>query len=625
MPTESSSDLKVSDTQQSKDIKRQLSFRHAFFLSFGGQSPLLSLMTYGAVALSLGGYFAPIIILIGAGVVLVNGLVVNRLSKRFTSFGGYYTYAMNLLSERFGFQTGWMYLYFSILFGSAYVIGAVYVINYVFGISPPIIALAITLPAFLFLVFGIKPSAKYAVFAGIIEIIVLVGFFLISIFFSHNTFYSPITFPGATNISAGNLALAVVLAMGIPLGYSAIAPISGEVINAEKVVGRTMIIVIVIGGSLAAVFIYGLINLLVSNGVNINSVSSGGGLVVIDLVNTYFGSFGKYFVFILAVAAINDGVLAVLSLSAAASRTIFKMSSDHALPAFFSKQRGGQPIVANLSAGMASLLISTLLLIPFQPSVAFVALGTTSIFGELFIHLAANFSLLRVSLRRMRRKLFGGFSSLRTILYPFGEITLALSAVIITAFVLVFSMLSASLLFVSFFLVWIVVGYLLSDVKEIAFQIPATRAKGTKPASAEWQRIRSVTAVEISSELPDVVVKMDDVLTVVLKKCIDLDSPAAIVVDKDDRPVGTILFRDIVGLSEEELNFCTARDLASTAVTTVTGSELALNLAEVFRQTCMPILAIVDDNGKLIGTIREREIIRKIASVQETYFLDSAK
>ena len=123
--------------------------------------------------------------------------MVHRLSKRFTSFGGYYTYAMHLLSERFGFQTGWMYLYFSILFGSAYVIGATYVINYVFGISPVLVALAITLPAFIFLIFGIKPTAKYAIFAGIIEIAVLASFFLFSIYFSHNTFYSPISYPGA--------------------------------------------------------------------------------------------------------------------------------------------------------------------------------------------------------------------------------------------------------------------------------------------------------------------------------------------------------------------------------------------------------------------------------------------
>jgi predicted transcriptional regulator len=412
--------------------------------------------------------------------------------------------------------------------------------------------------------------------------------------------------------------------MGIPLGYSAIAPISGEIIGAEKVVGKIMIAVILIGGSLAAIFIYGLINLLVSNGVNVYSVSSGSGLAVINLVNTYFGGFGKYFVLILAVAAINDGVLAVLSLSAAASRTIFKMSLDKALPGFFSKQRSGQPIVANLSAGIACILISTLLLIPFQPSVVFIALGTTSIFGEMFIHLAANFSLLRVSLRRIRRKLFGGFSSIRTVLYPFGEIALAFSAVIITALVLVFSMLSASLLFVAFFLGWIVVGYLLSDVKEIAFQVPNPRTRGNKSLSSGWQRISSLTAIEISSELPDVAVNLDDLLKVALKKCLDLDSPAAIVVDKDSRPVGTILFRDIVVLNEDEINNCIVSDYSSNEVVTVTGNALALNLAEAFGQTCMPILAIIDDNGKLVGTIREREIIKKIASVQETYFLEKS-
>jgi CBS domain-containing protein len=243
----------------------------------------------------------------------------------------------------------------------------------------------------------------------------------------------------------------------------------------------------------------------------------------------------------------------------------------------------------------------------------------------MFIHLAANFSLLRVSLRRTRKKLFGGFSSLRRILYPFGEIVLAFFAVMITALVLILSMLSASLLYVAFFLAWIVVGYLLSDVKEIAFQIPAARVKGKKVASIEWQRISSLTAVEISSELPDVVVGMDDLLKDVLKKCLDLDSPAAVVVDKDGKPAGTILFRQIVALSEEEINNCTAKDYASNEVVTVTGGTLALSLTEVFGQTCMPILAIVDENGKLIGTIREREIIRKIASVEETYALGKSK
>jgi predicted transcriptional regulator len=185
-------------------------------------------------------------------------------------------------------------------------------------------------------------------------------------------------------------------------------------------------------------------------------------------------------------------------------------------------------------------------------------------------------------------------------------------------------MLSASLLFVAFFLGWIVVGYLLSDVKEIAFQVPNPRTRGNKSSSSEWQRISSLTASEISNELPDVAVNVDDLLKVALKKCLDLDSPAAIVVDKDSRPVGTILFRDIVALNEDEINTCIVSDYASNEVVTVTGNALALNLAEAFGQTCMPILAIIDDNGKLVGTIREREIIKKIASVQETYFLEKS-
>jgi hypothetical protein len=49
--------MNTSESQLNVDLKRQLSFRDVFFLSFGGQSPLLSLLTYGAVALSLGGIF----------------------------------------------------------------------------------------------------------------------------------------------------------------------------------------------------------------------------------------------------------------------------------------------------------------------------------------------------------------------------------------------------------------------------------------------------------------------------------------------------------------------------------------------------------------------------------------
>ncbi|EQD47013.1 amino acid permease-associated region, partial [mine drainage metagenome] len=123
-------------------------------------------MTYGAVVLALAGFFAPIVLLMATAIVVINGLVILRLSRRFTSTGGYYTYAMRTLSERTGFQTGWMYLFYSILFGSAYVVGAAFVINFVLGVNPVVIVLALSVPAMIFLVTGVSPSAKYAIVAG---------------------------------------------------------------------------------------------------------------------------------------------------------------------------------------------------------------------------------------------------------------------------------------------------------------------------------------------------------------------------------------------------------------------------------------------------------------------------
>lgn len=53
--------------------------------------------------------------------------------------------------------------------------------------------------------------------------------------------------------------------------------------------------------------------------------------------------------------------------------------------------------------------------------------------------------------------------------------------------------------------------------------------------------------------------------------------------------------------------------------------EKAMNLAEVFSQSGLPILAIVDENGKFVGTLRERELVRRLASIQESYFLEAEK
>jgi amino acid transporter/CBS domain-containing protein len=594
-----------------EDLKRQLTFRDVFFLSFGGSSPLLSLLTYGAVALLLGGYLAPIILLAGTMIVLVNGLVVQRMASRFTTSGGYYTYAFRMLSERAGFQTGWMYMFYAVLFGSAYVVGATYVLNYVFAFPPVLVVLGVTTPAFVFLLLGVRPSAKYAIWAGVVEVALMAGFFFYALYVAHFTFYSPISYASGPTLSAGTIALAILFAMGIPTGYGSIAPLSGEILNASKVVGRVMVSVILVSGLLAALFVYALANTLVAHGANILTVSSGAGLPVINILNSDFGTFGKYFTLILAVGVISDGILAILSFDAAGSRTLFRMGLDGTFPKIFSARRDGQPIVANLAVGAASLLISVLTVIFLSPSVAFVALGATAAFGNLFIHLAANFSLLRAGLRAASGSIYGGLQSLGSSLSGYGELTLASVAIAVTVFDLLFSMLSTALIYVTFFLGWIVIGYLLADVKEIAFRTPFVRARSLED---QMQVPRELTAIEIRKELPDVTVKSGDRLKVALRKCIDLDSPGAIVLDSKGRPVGTILLSDIINLGLKEYDNDTVGLYALTQVATVNADDSALEVAAVFKESKLPILAIVNNSGMFMGTLRERELVRRIAS-----------
>ena len=62
----------------SGELTRHLTFKDVFFLSFGGMSPLLSILTYAAFAITLAGYDAPIVMIIGMFLVLVNGLSVFR-------------------------------------------------------------------------------------------------------------------------------------------------------------------------------------------------------------------------------------------------------------------------------------------------------------------------------------------------------------------------------------------------------------------------------------------------------------------------------------------------------------------------------------------------------------------
>ena len=596
------------------ELKRDLSFRDVFFLSFGGMSPLLSLLTYGAVALTYGGLLSPVVMLLGTVLVLFNGLVVMQLSKKFRTSGGYYTYAFQILTERVGLSTGWMYLFYSMLFGLAYVIGAVFVVTAIFGFPYQLTLMAILVPSITFILIGIKPSAKYAIYSGIAEISIIIAIVSVSFVLTKGSLYIPN--PAIYHISAGSLALGILFAMGIPTGYGAIAPISGEVKDPEKSVGRAVISVILVGGLLATLFLYGISNLLFQFGLSIPGGVSG--LPVLSIVSHDFSSSGRYFVFALAIAAINDGILALLSFGMASSRTIFRMGLNRSFPYIFSRKYRDQPIIANIVVS-CFIAIIPLIMTSFLPlETSFIILGTIASLAGLFIHITAGFSLLRVGIRKGKRLVLRGSKHFLNFVLDYDEAILAGFASVLTTIELIYSAFSTLLIYLVVFLVWIVFGYIIVDIKDVVSKTPYS-TKTPHGESSLSLHFRDLTSLKIRSALPDVVISIDSTLREAMDKCLKMDSQGAIVSDRYEKPVGTFMIGDIFLLSEEDLERMHVRDIWIERIVTVNKNTGVSDIMKLFKETKIPILCIVEENGKIIGTVREREVLMALAGLTASH------
>ncbi len=131
------------------------------------------------------------------------------------------------------------------------------------------------------------------------------------------------------------------------------------------------------------------------------------------------------------------------------------------------------------------------------------------------------------------------------------------------------------------------------------------------------QEFNSLRADEISKTLPSVTVRETDTLQSAVRKCIDFDARAALVLNEEGRPVGTLVLRTAMVLSRRDRDSLTVREGPLATALTVTGEETALHLAALFRETNIPIVAVVDGEGKLVGTILEREILRRMVTSLE--------
>ncbi|MEM4114711.1 MAG: APC family permease [Saccharolobus sp.] len=433
------SNSSISKTQEKQEPKRHLSFIDIVFLSMGGQSPFLSILTYGITVFLLVGAFAPIAIILGTLLVLINGLVVYELSKRFTKEGGYYTYVFYSLTKKLGFETGWLYLFYSTTYGVAYIYGASFILYHVLGINPWIAGLGLLSITSLFSIMGIRISTKYAIVTSLLEIGIMT---LLATLFIQSTgfhFYNPFSY----NINLDGLALAILFGSGIPTGYGSITPISGEAKDARRTVSSAIITVILLGGLLAAFDVYAIGDHLLFFHIPIQSVD------ILSLIKNRLGL--VTFIFVIF-AALNDGILGSLSFLTATSRTIFAMAATDFLPKIFSKFENYRGPINAIFLSVAFYFITTIIGLYFitNPFIAFGFMGSVALLASLFVHIASNFSLVRISIRKIRKRV--------------PQLVLGIVAAIFSIYDLIYSMMSSVPLQVYIFMGWIIIGFLVIEV-----------------------------------------------------------------------------------------------------------------------------------------------------------------
>ncbi|MGC9116877.1 MAG: CBS domain-containing protein [Conexivisphaera sp.] len=120
------------------------------------------------------------------------------------------------------------------------------------------------------------------------------------------------------------------------------------------------------------------------------------------------------------------------------------------------------------------------------------------------------------------------------------------------------------------------------------------------------------TAEELSRTLPTAYVRWRATLREALGSAQELDARVLVVVDDSLRVQGFVNVHDLFSAAASRGLDVTLADsgVPVRPVPTIGRGESAARALEAFRSSDAQVVAVVDDDGRLVGTILEREILR---------------
>lgn len=381
-----------------KDV---LVFREVLFQGIAASAPAgaaVATLT-GAAAFALGSL--PLAALIAFFIVLLNAIVINRISEHVAGAGGYYEYAKQGFGSGPGIFTGWIYIIYQI-FALAFIGLSISVfvpalLSTVFNINIPYllwIPLLLGTLGFGFLIsfLGIKGSLKYATVVGTIEIlaVVAVGIAIVALNPSANT-VSVFTPQYATGGISG-VALGVLFVYTAFAGYGGATPLGEEAKTAKRTVGKAVLYSSIILGMF---FVFASYAFTIGWGPSNMGTYASSLVPGISLSQTEFGNIGAV---ILTVLFINSILTDAVVFTNSASRVVMALSRDGVLPGRMSNihETHKTPAVAGALIVVGAIIVGALSTIGLGGFNAFILTGIVATLGTLLVHMIVNASLPRI-------------------------------------------------------------------------------------------------------------------------------------------------------------------------------------------------------------------------------------
>jgi APA family basic amino acid/polyamine antiporter len=300
---------------------------------------------YGALAISIGGVIGSGIFFIigiaagyaGSGVILsiffagiialLTALSFATLAKSMTKEGGEYDFVYEVFGKKIGYLVGLMWIAATVFAGVTVSLAFASYLNDILPIAPVNVIAAGTCIAFMLLdILGLRLSADIEIVLSIVKIGVLLLFIAIALPAVHASNLS-----GLLDKGPSGLLVAAFLIFFAYAGFGKVAAAAEEVGCPKKAIPRAILIAVVI-----AFVLYLMVTIASVGSVGANTLAlpsfSGAPLANVML---FLGSEWGFLIILIGALAATSSVLIVELLGV--SRTIYAMSANSQLPAFFAK------------------------------------------------------------------------------------------------------------------------------------------------------------------------------------------------------------------------------------------------------------------------------------------------